>query len=316
MLTLSVYRPLVPPATGTTGPVEASAWSLTLISRARSGWREPVSFDDRPGVLGTGYLVRRRSQRFRDGCPRIRLVLPWDAQQPHTPHGHFERRDQFLSPPQDQTVKSRKGVLGRCHADWDEPLRVRYSDRRKQGASEAHICRIQASRAIGAIPALSPLQVGPRCCMPWIPTCTGLSHPDLGHIFDPHRAGDGSRATTWPNPARYGPSTAADAAANGRSCPGWCRIGSCDPVNLRPLVGVLDLGSGAEQRTRTGHAVSAQRGGRDGHSVRCRRSGPVALVEIGSPSPRGLSALRGLYPPWRPGRPRSSRTGSGTPPRS
>lgn len=95
-----------------------------------------VSLDDRPGAHGTGYLVRRRPERFGDGCPRNRLVLPRAAHQPHTPHSRFERRDRFLSPRQKQTVKSWKGVLGRCHAGWDEPLGVRYSDRRKQGARE------------------------------------------------------------------------------------------------------------------------------------------------------------------------------------
>ena len=63
-------------------------------------------------------------------------MLPWDAQQPHTPHSRFECRDQLLSPRQNQTVKSWKGVLGRSHAGWDEPLRVRYPDSQKQGARE------------------------------------------------------------------------------------------------------------------------------------------------------------------------------------
>ena len=63
-------------------------------------------------------------------------MLSWDAQQPHTPHSRFERRDPFLSPRQKHAVKNWKGVLGRCHAGWDEPLRVRHSDRRQQGARE------------------------------------------------------------------------------------------------------------------------------------------------------------------------------------
>ena len=63
-------------------------------------------------------------------------MLPWDAQQPHTPHSRFERRDPFRSPRQKHAVKSWKGVLGRCHAGWDVPLRGRYSDRWQQGARE------------------------------------------------------------------------------------------------------------------------------------------------------------------------------------
>ena len=63
-------------------------------------------------------------------------MLPWDAQQPHTPHSRFERRDRFLSPRQKHAVKSWKGVLGSCHAGWDVPLGVRYFDRQAETGSE------------------------------------------------------------------------------------------------------------------------------------------------------------------------------------
>lgn len=67
-------------------------------------------------------------------------MLPWDAQRPHFPLSRFKCRDQFLSPRQKQTVKSWKGVLGRSHAGWDEPLRVRYSDggNRERGRKAAN----------------------------------------------------------------------------------------------------------------------------------------------------------------------------------